>query len=231
MILCSLITDNPQITKLQHNSSHRITRLKSGAVSEKINYRLENSSGIDSEDELIKEKQPAKKKCAILNTTKQRRLEQLLQDTEKCLIELQNDLSAVSQASSSLGSEDIHDNALIATQPQMMVFGELKDYQLQGLSWLLCLRSRGLNGILADDMGLGKTIQTLALLAKVWENESDRGPHLIVAPLSTLGGWERAINEWTPSELTAKHSLFLVERINVQLSLSHFNNLIPSSPQ
>jgi ATP-dependent helicase STH1/SNF2 len=47
--------------------------------------------------------------------------------------------------------------------------GELKEYQLQGLQWMVSLYNNNLNGILADEMGLGKTIQTIALIAYVME--------------------------------------------------------------
>lgn len=40
----------------------------------------------------------------------------------------------------------------------------MRNYQVDGLNWLISLREHGLNGILADEMGLGKTIQTIALL-------------------------------------------------------------------
>eukprot|EP00494_Astrolonche_serrata_P007631 UN07663 len=54
------------------------------------------------------------------------------------------------------------------------------------------LHKMNLNGILADEMGLGKTIETIALLAYLFDNENIRGPHLIVIPLSTRPGWEKA---------------------------------------
>jgi len=34
----------------------------------------------------------------------------------------------------------------------------MRDYQLDGLNWMISLYETGLNGILADEMGLGKTI-------------------------------------------------------------------------
>jgi hypothetical protein len=34
--------------------------------------------------------------------------------------------------------------------------GTLRDYQLQGVKWLVSLYNNKLNGILADEMGLGK---------------------------------------------------------------------------
>lgn len=37
--------------------------------------------------------------------------------------------------------------------------GEMRDYQIRGLNWLITLHENGLNGILADEMGLGKTLQ------------------------------------------------------------------------
>lgn len=36
--------------------------------------------------------------------------------------------------------------------------GKLRDYQLDGLNWMVSLYETGINGILADEMGLGKTI-------------------------------------------------------------------------
>ena len=38
-------------------------------------------------------------------------------------------------------------------------------------------------------MGLGKTIQTIALFAYLKEFKKISGPHLIIAPKSTLGNW------------------------------------------
>lgn len=43
-------------------------------------------------------------------------------------------------------------------QPSMLKGGDLKEYQLSGLQWMVSLYNNNLNGILADEMGLGKTI-------------------------------------------------------------------------
>jgi ATP-dependent DNA helicase len=66
--------------------------------------------------------------------------------------------------------------------------GMLRDYQVEGVQWLISLFENGLNGILADEMGLGKTIQCIAFLAYL-KSKGVWGPFLIVAPLSTLGNW------------------------------------------
>ena len=42
--------------------------------------------------------------------------------------------------------------------------GTMRDYQLEGLNWMIKLYDHGINGILADEMGLGKTLQTISLL-------------------------------------------------------------------
>jgi SNF2 family DNA or RNA helicase len=40
--------------------------------------------------------------------------------------------------------------------PRILKGGTLRDYQLQGVKWLVSLYNNKLNGILADEMGLGK---------------------------------------------------------------------------
>ncbi|CAH1799314.1 unnamed protein product [Owenia fusiformis] len=75
---------------------------------------------------------------------------------------------------------------------------QLKDYQLIGLNWLLLMHKQHLNGILADEMGLGKTIQAIAFLCHLLET-GDEGPHLVIAPSSTLDNWLREFNRWCPA--------------------------------
>ena len=43
----------------------------------------------------------------------------------------------------------------ITVQPSLLVGGDLKEYQMKGLEWLVSLYNNKLNGILADEMGLG----------------------------------------------------------------------------
>ena len=82
-------------------------------------------------------------------------------------------------------------------QPSNLENGELKDYQLEGLNWLLKLHYMNINGILADEMGLGKTIQTIALLGYLNLKNKDI-THLIIVPKVTLKNWERELNKWLP---------------------------------
>ena len=85
-----------------------------------------------------------------------------------------------------------------ARQPKLVTGGTMRSYQLEGLEWLLSLYENGINGILADEMGLGKTIQTISLIAHLWEKKS-YGPFLIAAPLSTTSNWVEEFKKWTPS--------------------------------
>jgi len=84
-------------------------------------------------------------------------------------------------------------------QPQCLIGGKLKPYQLEGLSWLVSLFNNNLNGILADEMGLGKTIQTLALITYLVEVKRINGPYLIIVPLSTMSNWVRELERWAPT--------------------------------
>ncbi|CCH40674.1 Lymphoid-specific helicase [Wickerhamomyces ciferrii] len=83
-------------------------------------------------------------------------------------------------------------------QPSLVSGTEMRDYQLEGTEWLITLYENGLNGILADEMGLGKTIQSIALLAFLYE-QGIKGPFLITAPLSTVGNWVKEFARFAPS--------------------------------
>jgi len=76
--------------------------------------------------------------------------------------------------------------------------GTLRNYQLDGMHWLITLYEKKLNGILADEMGLGKTIMTISLLAWLAERRGIWGPHLIVVPTSVMLNWEVEFKKWCP---------------------------------
>jgi SNF2 family DNA or RNA helicase len=79
-----------------------------------------------------------------------------------------------------------------------LIQGELRQYQLKGVTWLISLWTNGMNGILADQMGLGKTVQTIGFLSHLRANGIN-GPFLIVVPLSTLSNWKNEVARWCPS--------------------------------
>lgn len=44
-------------------------------------------------------------------------------------------------------------------QTPKYITGEMRDYQIRALNWLITLYENGINGILADEMGLGNYYQ------------------------------------------------------------------------
>lgn len=82
--------------------------------------------------------------------------------------------------------------------PGFIKGGQMRDYQVAGLNWLVSLHENGISGILADEMGLGKTLQTISFLGYLRHVCGTTGPHLIVVPKSTLDNWKREFTMWTP---------------------------------
>jgi SNF2 family DNA or RNA helicase len=76
--------------------------------------------------------------------------------------------------------------------------GQLRPYQVNGLSWLHFLRQYGFGACLADDMGLGKTIQFLALLIKDLDEARLTRPVLLVCPTTVVNNWVREAGNFAP---------------------------------
>lgn len=115
---------------------------------------------------------------SLLEETKNDRLKFLLDKTDECM----NQISTLLQSRVEEEQEDIkkmggegtieatfsgtatgdsyyetaHVKSEQVRQPSMLVGGDLKEYQLSGLQWLVSLYNNRLNGILADEMGLGE---------------------------------------------------------------------------
>lgn len=72
---------------------------------------------------------------------------------------------------------------------------QLRDYQMEGFSWLFRLAHWGVGACLADQMGLGKTVQALAVILK----HAHEGPTLIVAPTSVCMNWVSEAQRFAPT--------------------------------
>jgi SNF2 family DNA or RNA helicase len=77
--------------------------------------------------------------------------------------------------------------------------GTLRNYQLEGSSWLLFLRQFGLGACLADDMGLGKTVQFITYLLHLKEHQEKQTPSLLISPTSVIGNWQKELERFAPS--------------------------------
>ncbi|GAA6061819.1 hypothetical protein JCM10212_001125 [Sporobolomyces blumeae] len=90
-------------------------------------------------------------------------------------------------------------------QSSLITGGTLKDYQLDGMNWIIERYIYALYGaILADEMGTGKTLQTISFIAFLHEQihradrpETDR-PTLIILPKAVLGNWEAEFARFAP---------------------------------
>ncbi|KAM0867789.1 hypothetical protein ACQ4PT_041745 [Festuca glaucescens] len=83
-------------------------------------------------------------------------------------------------------------------QPEWLKGGKLRDYQLEGLNFLVNGWRNDTNVILADEMGLGKTIQSVSMLGFLHNAQEINGPFLVVVPLSTLSNWAKEFRKWLP---------------------------------
>lgn len=127
-----------------------------------------------------------------------------------------------------LEEADEHEATFLTEQPSTLGHGKMRDYQLEGLNWMIRLQENGVNGILADEyvktfrfpplsslvivlfltvsfgiletrMGLGKTLQSISVLVYMLEYRNLNGPHLIVVPKSTLSNWMNELARWAPN--------------------------------
>uniref|UniRef100_A0A4W5NBG0 Uncharacterized protein n=1 Tax=Hucho hucho TaxID=62062 RepID=A0A4W5NBG0_9TELE len=97
---------------------------------------------------------------------------------------------------------------------------QLREYQLEGMNWLLFNWYNRKNCILADEMGLGKTIQSITFLFEMF-SMGLRGPFLIIAPLSTITNWEREFRTWTEINVIVYHGSQISRQMIHQYEMYH----------
>ncbi|CAG7562739.1 unnamed protein product [Fusarium equiseti] len=170
-------------------------------VKEEQEARAENEKNEEKRRQaLLKKKKKKKAETKSEREAKARELDDLLAKSAAFSDILTKKTQVLGRVGSSLDGTTLGEHNLkMAQQPKCMVNGTMRDYQLEGLTWMYEICSQGMSGILADEMGLGKTVQTIALIALLREQENYLGPHLIVAPLSTLSNWMDEFHKWTPS--------------------------------
>ncbi|CAI4064438.1 RSC chromatin remodeling complex ATPase subunit STH1 SKDI_09G0440 [Saccharomyces kudriavzevii IFO 1802] len=153
----------------------------------------------------------------LLDQTKDTRITQLLRQTNTFLDSLSEAVRAQQNEAKVLHGEEVLSitdeerektdyyevahriKEKVDKQPSILVGGILKEYQIRGLEWMVSLYNNHLNGILADEMGLGKTIQSISLIAYLYETKKDMGPFLVIVPLSTITNWTLEFEKWAPS--------------------------------
>ena len=127
----------------------------------------------------------------------------------------------------------------VKQQPNLLIGGTLKEYQLKGLQWMISLYNNNLNGLLADEMGLGKTIQTISLITYLIEKKKQNGPFLVIVPLSTLTNWNLEFEKWAPAvrrvvykgpPTTRKQQQQQIRLGNFQVLLTTYEYIIKDRP-
>jgi ATP-dependent helicase STH1/SNF2 len=113
----------------------------------------------------------------LLEETKNERLQFLMDKTEKhfaqistSLLQERNPRDVATAARGSGAASSYYASAHLKTeevrQPSILVGGDLKEYQLAGLQWMISLYNNNLNGILADEMGLVRLDLRVKIIAE-----------------------------------------------------------------
>ncbi|KAI0019301.1 PHD/FYVE-zinc-finger like domain-containing protein [Xylariomycetidae sp. FL0641] len=95
-------------------------------------------------------------------------------------------------------SLDFGTDCCLRAQPPQLQRGNLMEYQLEGVNFMLFNYHQQKNVILADEMGLGKTVQIIAFITSLAQNQPRVWPFLIVVPNSTCPNWRRELKRWAP---------------------------------
>lgn len=159
-----------------------------------------------NEQQELRQKKRGRKKAPIKDReAKAQELQELLNKCEQFTGILKNNSKSLGQVGRDFDGNPLGGhNIEMSEQPGNIVGGQLRPYQLEGLTWMYDIAFQSMSGILADEMGLGKTIQTISLVAKLRESDY-KGPFLIVAPMSTLSNWDEEFAKWLPSVPVAKY--------------------------
>lgn len=189
----------------------------------------------------------------LLDQTKDHRITHLLKQTNSFLDSLAKAVKLQQADSDEVQEEDTVDELRekidyyqvahrikeeVKEQPKILVGGQLKEYQLKGLQWMVSLYNNKLNGILADEMGLGKTIQSISLITYLIEKKNE-DKFLVIVPLSTITNWTLEFEKWAPSVKVIvykgspqqrKELQFEIRTGNFQVMLTTYEYIIRERP-
>lgn len=102
-----------------------------------------------------------RKRRAISQEEKERKakeLDDLLKKSKAFSDILTQKTQILGRVGTSLEGKSLGDHDLaMAKQPECLIGGTMRDYQLEGVTWMYEVCAQGMSGILADEMGLGKS--------------------------------------------------------------------------
>jgi len=118
--------------------------------------------------------------------------------TPKVMSQMNNVLIEKQKGGVSAGNRE--DDYVRIPQPRVLsAVCKMREYQLEGFSWLVSNYNKSINCILADEMGLGKTLQSIACIAQLALVQKLSGPYLFIVPLSVLFNWMNEFKKWCPA--------------------------------
>lgn len=131
------------------------------SLTEDIIFQEEEAARKQNEKNVEKSRRGVAKKKKKAETKTEREakaheLDQLLQKSAAFSDILTKKTQVLGRVGSSLDGKALGEHDLqMAKQPECMINGTMRDYQLEGLTWMYEICSQGMSGILADEMGLG----------------------------------------------------------------------------
>jgi len=143
----------------------------------------------------------------LLTEAKDTRISYMVQQLDRCMGDITGRIKTQQGQAKEEGQKEKEEDCFevahrtkeqVREQPQSVAYGQLREYQLKGVEWMVSLYNNNLNGILADEMGLGKTVQAIVFIAYVLEKKQSRQPFLVIVPLSTFSNWTAEFARWTP---------------------------------
>lgn len=139
-------------TKLREEQILAAEEEKARQENNKAEDKRRNKKGRKKHGDLSKKEREAKAKD----------LDQLLAQSAAFSSILTNKTKVLGRVGTSLDGKTIGEHDLtMATQPKCLVGGTMRDYQLEGLTWMYEICIQGMSGILADEMGLGVFFSSL----------------------------------------------------------------------
>lgn len=153
----SAVSSPPAAQSPKTNDVEFIT--ENDLVNEEERAERDNKAAEEKRRKELAQKKKKKKKAETKaeRDAKARELDELLMKSAAFSDILTKKTQVLGRVGSSLDGTALGEHNLeMAKQPKCMVGGTMRDYQLEGLTWMFEICSQGMSGILADEMGLGK---------------------------------------------------------------------------
>lgn len=126
------------------------------------NFEREEAKALERNLEAERKRKASlkRKKKAVTHAereAKAKELDKLLKQSAAFADILRGKTNVLGRVGTALDGKTLGDHDLqMTTQPECLVGGTMRDYQLEGVTWMYEVCLQGMSGILADEMGLGK---------------------------------------------------------------------------